>query len=143
LAALYRQHDALLPGGGDAFQRRLAALRGHPAVVNVWASWCGPCREEFPWLQRLAARRGRRVAFLGVNSADSEGSARDFLAEYPLPYPSYSDPDRDIARGLGALGFPATAFYDASGQMTHLNQGGYANQQALARDIRRYAAGAR
>ena len=58
LAKLYDQADQLLPGGADAYQQRLAELRGHPVVVNKWASWCGPCREEMPWLQRQAAERG-------------------------------------------------------------------------------------
>ena len=68
---LYDQADQLLPGGADAFQQRLAELRGHPVVVNKWASWCGPCREEFPWFQRLSARLGKRIAFLGVDAKDS------------------------------------------------------------------------
>ena len=52
-------------GGTDAFRRQLAALRGYPVVVNKWASWCGPCRFEFPFFQRLVTKRGKQVAFLG------------------------------------------------------------------------------
>jgi hypothetical protein len=80
------------------------------------------------------------VAFVGVDARDSAGAARTFLEEFPLPYPSYSDPDQSISRLLGATpGFPATAFYGPSGQRVFLRQGQYATQSELAADIRRYA----
>jgi len=142
LAALHRQGDDLLPGGRDAYEARLAKLRGHPAVVNVWASWCGPCRFEFQSFQRAAASYGRRVAFLGVDSEDSDDAARSFLAEAPVPYPSYTDPDKAIAESLGAVhGYPDTAFYDRAGRLVYLKQGPYTEQSELRADIRRYALG--
>ena len=140
LAKLYDQADQLLPGGAEAFQQRLAELRGHPVVVNKWASWCGPCREEMPWLQREAAERGKRIAFIGVDSRDSDSAAKEFLNEFPVPYPSYTDPDQDIALLINAtIGTPATAIYDSSGKQVHVQQGQYASQDALAADIQRYA----
>jgi cytochrome c biogenesis protein CcmG, thiol:disulfide interchange protein DsbE len=143
LAELYDQADQLLPGGADAFQQRLAALRGHPVVVNKWASWCGPCRFEFPWFQSLASKRGGQIAFLGVNSNDSDGPAKQFLSELPLPYPSYSDPDLKIAQDLGGppQAFPTTTFYDRSGKQVFSHPGVYANEQDLTADVNRYAAG--
>jgi cytochrome c biogenesis protein CcmG/thiol:disulfide interchange protein DsbE len=143
LAALYAQPNRLLGGGSDAFQKRIAALRGHPVVVNQWASWCGPCREEFPWLQQASARYGKRVAFVGVDSQDSDAAANTFLGEFPLPYPSYTDPDQKIGQLLqGARGLPDTSFYGPSGKLVYTRQGAYANQAALIADIRRYALGA-
>jgi cytochrome c biogenesis protein CcmG/thiol:disulfide interchange protein DsbE len=140
LARLHEQAGRLLPGELPAFERRLADLRGHPVVVNKWASWCGPCREEFPWFQRLSARLGRGIAFVGVDSRDSAAAARTFLEEFPVPYPSYSDPDQEIARAIGAgVGFPATAFYDSGGRLAYTRQGQYASESDLAADIRRYA----
>jgi cytochrome c biogenesis protein CcmG/thiol:disulfide interchange protein DsbE len=140
LASLHRQANRLVPGGVEAFQARLKGLRGHPIVVNKWASWCGPCREEFPWFQDLAATFGKRVAFLGVNSNDSSAAARTFLGEFPVPYPSYSDPDQEIARTIrAAVGFPGTAFYDRAGKLVYVRQGQYPSKSALAADIRRYA----
>jgi cytochrome c biogenesis protein CcmG, thiol:disulfide interchange protein DsbE len=140
LAALHRQADELLPGGKAAFEARLAKLRGHPAVVNVWASWCGPCRFEFPRFQQAAARYGRRVAFLGVDTEDSGGAASTFLEEAPVPYPSYADPHREIAESIGAsLGLPDTAFYDSRGRLVHLKQGPYDKEAELRADIERYA----
>jgi cytochrome c biogenesis protein CcmG/thiol:disulfide interchange protein DsbE len=140
LAQLYDQANELLPGGTAAFQQRLADLRGHPVVVNKWASWCGPCREEFPWFQDLSAKLGKRIAFVGVDSDDSIAAAKTFLKELPVPYPSYSDPDKSIAEYIKAtVGFPATAFYDSSGQAVFVRQGQYASKADLAADIRRYA----
>jgi cytochrome c biogenesis protein CcmG, thiol:disulfide interchange protein DsbE len=137
LAALHRQANRLLPGGTDAYERRIAALRGYPVVVNVWASWCGPCRFEFPTLQRLSARYGKRVAFLGVNSQDSDDAAATFLSEDPVPYPSYTDPDKAIADSIGAtLGLPDTAFYDRRGDLCYLKQGPYSDNGELAADVR-------
>lgn len=142
LAAVYAQANELLPGGRDAFERRIAALRGYPVVVNKWASWCGPCRFEFPHFQQASARFGKRVAFLGVDSDDSEDAARTFLEEFPVPYPSYSDPDQKIAALFKAtLGFPATAFYDANSKLVYTKQGPYTDLADFEADIRRYALG--
>jgi len=143
LAALHKQENDLLPGGQEAFEERLAQLRGYPVVVNVWASWCGPCRFEFPVLQKLSARYGKRVAFLGINSEDSDDAAATFLREEPVPYPSYTDPDKKIAESLGVhLGLPDTAFYDAKGKLVYLKQGPYSDDSELEADVRRYAGSA-
>jgi cytochrome c biogenesis protein CcmG/thiol:disulfide interchange protein DsbE len=142
LAKLYAQGDRLVSGGTNAFESQLAALRGHPVVVNVWASWCDPCRQEFPYLQRLSAKYGKRVAFVGVDTQDNDAAARTFLGELPLPYPSYTDPNQDIARSVGAsVGLPDTAYYDASGKRVYVKQGQYASEGAFAADIRRHALG--
>jgi thiol-disulfide isomerase/thioredoxin len=140
LAALYRQESELLDGGADAFERRIAELRGHPVVVNVWASWCGPCRFEFPSFQRLSARYGKRVAFIGVDREDSEDAARTFLSDNPVPYPSYSDPDSEINELFGdPRGLPDTAFYDRRGELVYVKQGQYPDEAALRADIERCA----
>jgi thiol-disulfide isomerase/thioredoxin len=142
LAALHRQADRLLPGGRSAYEDRIAELRGYPVVVNVWASWCGPCRFEFPHFQRAAATYGKRVAFLGIDSQDSDDAASTFLEEALVPYPSYTDPDKDIADSLGAsLGLPDTAFYDRRGKLAYLKQGPYDDAAELRADIERYALG--
>lgn len=143
LAALHRQADRLLPGNGDAYEERIAALRGYPAIVNVWASWCGPCRFEFPLFQQAAARYGKRVAFLGIDSQDSDDAANTFLEEAPVPYPSYTDPGKAIAESVGAnLGLPDTAFYDRRGNLVNLKQGPYRDAAELRADIERFAPGA-
>ena len=140
LAALYRQGGRLLNGGPDAYKRRLVALRGHPVVVNKWASWCGPCRFEFPFFQKQVTKRGKQVAFLGLDAEDSRDGARRFLDKFPVPYPSFYDPKSEIAETFhGDRAFPVTVFYDRKGGVEYLKQGGYASEEALARDISRYA----
>ena len=140
LAALHKQGNELLEGGGDAYEKRIEALRGYPVVVNVWASWCVPCRQEFPVLQKLSARDGKEVAFLGVNSEDSDDAAATFLREVPVPYPSYTDPDKEIWDAIGGIGgFPNTAFYDRSGEQVYVHPGPYRDDSELEADVRRYA----
>src|SRR5215210_1246514 len=91
LAGLHRESARLLGGGRPAFERRLARLKGYPVVVNKWASWCGPCRYEFPFFQEQAKRSGKRIAFMGVDGEDGKEQARKFLRKYPVPYPSFFD----------------------------------------------------
>ena len=140
LARLYGQPGRVLDGGPPAFEHRIAALKGHPVVVNKWASWCGPCRFEFPFFQKQVAARGKQVAFLGVDGEDSKDGAHRFLARFPVPYPSYFDPHSDIAKVFhGDRAFPTTVFYDRKGGVEYVKQGGYSSESALARDIARYA----
>jgi cytochrome c biogenesis protein CcmG, thiol:disulfide interchange protein DsbE len=143
LAQIRTQANQLLDGGKDAFDARVASLRGHPIVVNDWASWCGPCRFEFPFLQSQASKHAKDIAFLGVDSDDSSGSAKTFLGELPLPYPSYSDPDKSIRQELHAIGYPATVFYDRSGNVVYTHQGQYQSEDQLAADLQKWSEGAR
>lgn len=140
LAALYSQGNDLLPGGSEAFDRQMSEIEGFPAVVNVWASWCGPCRAEFPHFQKVSASLGTEVAFIGVNSQDAESAAATFLEESPLPYPSFSDPEKEITNQLDAgRGLPATAFFNAAGEQTFTKFGNYEDQAELEADVDRYA----
>jgi thiol-disulfide isomerase/thioredoxin len=143
LAAVYRQGNTVIGGSTKAFQRQVAALRGHPIVVNKWASWCGPCRTEFPIFQHAATKYGKQVAFLGVNANDHDAAARRFLKSEALPYPSFSDRNLAISGKLGIVPiFPTTVFLDAQGKRQYIHQGYYTSTAALAADIRRYALGA-
>jgi cytochrome c biogenesis protein CcmG/thiol:disulfide interchange protein DsbE len=140
LARLYHRRGRLVGGGPIAFRRQLADLRGYPVVVNKWASWCGPCRHEFPFFQRQVRKRGKQVAFMAVNSEDAREPAQKFLEEIPVPYPSFLDPDNDIAKLLGLeRNFPITTFYDRRGEQIYTKPGGYASEAALADDVREYA----
>jgi cytochrome c biogenesis protein CcmG/thiol:disulfide interchange protein DsbE len=139
LASLHAQANRLLEGGTEAFERRLRELRGHPVVINKWASWCGPCRAEFPLFQNVATDRGREIAFLGVDARDERPAATRFLEQFPIPFPSYEDPDEEIARALDVpANFPATLFVDERGETVFVHQGGYRSEADLLADIERH-----
>jgi cytochrome c biogenesis protein CcmG/thiol:disulfide interchange protein DsbE len=140
LAAVHAQANELLDGGAEAFEERLAELRGYPVVVNKWGSWCGPCREEFPYFQSQAVERGKRIAFLGVDVQESKQEGRSLLEEIPVSFPSYWDKDLKVSAVFnGVAGTPSTAFYDRRGKLAYLHQGVYSSERDLADDIRRYA----
>jgi cytochrome c biogenesis protein CcmG, thiol:disulfide interchange protein DsbE len=142
LASLHSQANQLLSGGPRAFHARLSTLRGYPVVVNKWASWCGPCQTEFPAFQKAAVRYGREVAFVGVDGKDGNGSAAAFLKQFPVSYPSYVDPQEDIARTIqAATYYPQTVYFDKQGKPVFDHAGPYTSAAALERDIRRYALG--
>jgi cytochrome c biogenesis protein CcmG, thiol:disulfide interchange protein DsbE len=140
LAALYERANAIEPSSVDDFEGELRALRGHPVVVNAWASWCGPCKLEFPFFQRAAARLGKDTAFLALNVEDNRESAEKFLRGTPVPYPSLED-DGAILREAapGTRGLPVTIFYDKDGKRAFVHQGGYRSEADLVEDIERYA----
>lgn len=137
LADLHAQANDLVDGDVQAW---LDDLEGHPVVVNKWASWCGPCRAEFPIFQRVATDLGTEVAFLGINAGDNRDDARAFLEKFPLPFPSLVDPSEAQAREIGlAANYPMTAFFDARGKRVFVHQGQYRNEADLRADIERYA----
>jgi cytochrome c biogenesis protein CcmG/thiol:disulfide interchange protein DsbE len=142
LARLHDQANQLLSGGPSAFKARLAGLRGYPVVVNKWASWCGPCQSEFPAYQKAAVAYGKKVAFVGIDGKDHNGSAEAFLKRFPVTYPSYTDPEESIARSIqAATYYPQTVYFDRSGKIVFDHAGPYLSAASLERDIRRYALG--
>jgi thiol-disulfide isomerase/thioredoxin len=142
LAELHAQANQLLSGGAKAFEARLHSLRGHPVVVNMWASWCEPCQSEFPTYQRASVAFGRRVAFLGLDAKDQNGNASAFLREFPVTYPSYTDPNGGIASAINAYqAYPQTFFFNRQGTRVYDKAGPYLTVAALERDIKQYALG--
>ena len=108
-------------------------------MVNKWASWCAPCRVEFPVFESIASKRGKEVAFLGINSKDQDGAANGFLSEQWLPFPSYKDPDDKIGVKLKAGKYaPITIFFDKDGKPVKVHYGTYKSDKQLNDDIDRY-----
>lgn len=117
---------------GDAFGGMLVGLRGTPVVVNVWASWCAPCRAEMPLLERAAEEYAGRVLFIGVASRDSRPEAADFLDEVGVTYPNVFDETGEVRRALGLRGFPTTYLFDAQGTLREAVVGGVTEQRLAA-----------
>jgi cytochrome c biogenesis protein CcmG, thiol:disulfide interchange protein DsbE len=100
----------------DGNPLRLNDLRGRPVIVNFWASWCGPCVEEFPILQAAAARhRTEGLAVVGIVYRDNSEAARAFMARLGVNWPAAMDPGDQVAQSFGIYGPPETFFIDRNG----------------------------
>lgn len=110
---------ALLDGGEFRFDN----LAGTPLVVNLWASWCGPCVAEMPDFQRVYEQVGDRVEFVGVNHSDNEDAARELADRTGVQYPLVRDPTGSVAATLEAARMPTTFFVDATGHVVGVHPG--------------------
>ncbi|MGW1343349.1 TlpA family protein disulfide reductase [Kribbella sp. NPDC002412] len=114
---------------GEGPDIRLADLRG-PLVVNIWAQWCGPCRDEAPYLAALA--KTGKVQMLGIDYADPRPElAVKFATEEGLAYPHLVDQDKTIQQALRIGGPPLTAFVDKDGAVVYVHHGVLTSQQQL------------
>ena len=150
-----RGHSALKgPAPGFSLPRldtsgklRLASLRGKAVVLNFWASWCNPCKQEAPNLTAAHAKwRGKNVVFVGVDAQDFTGDARRFMRKYGVTYPVVHDGPGDIVGKYGVTGFPETFFVDPRGRIVRVPDRngklqdrilGPASEEALNQNIRR------
>ncbi len=101
----------------------LAGLRGHPAAINFWASWCEPCRRELPQLERLSRSLNGSASLVGVDYSDDAGSARALIRELHLTYPILRDGNGAVGDSYGLSGLPTTAILDPQGRVARLLRG--------------------
>lgn len=121
---------------------RLSELRGQVVVINFWASWCGPCREEMPALQRLWTRyRDRGVLFLGITYADDDTDSLAFMREFGVTYPNAPDRGTVISKELYHIqGVPETFVIDQEGNVAEFIYS-VVNEESLAATLDRLLAG--
>ena len=111
------------------FEGILVGLQGKPVVVNIWGSWCPPCRTEMPLLQSVADNYESRAVVLGVSSRDNRASAQEFLKSAKITYPNVADRSGEIARALDINTFPTTFIFDADGELIARVNGGISEQR--------------
>lgn len=109
-----------------------------PAVINVWASWCGPCRKELPAFQRLSERAAGRFQVIGVNSQDSRSGAQSIGEDFGVRFPMLVDQGDAFERGLGRRGFPLTVFVGADGRIRHTDSTGALDDVRLTELVRQH-----
>lgn len=127
----------LLSGSGNVSS---SDLRGRPVVVNFWASWCDPCKDEAPLLEDAARAYGERAAFVGINRGEVIGAAQRFARDYHLSFTLVRDGDRTVERAFGVAGVPETFVLDADGRVIRFFPGPIASLDDLDEALR--AAGA-
>jgi thiol-disulfide isomerase/thioredoxin len=123
--------DIKLPCLGNGPDVRLADLRG-PLVINVWAQWCPPCRQESPYLAELQKKAGSKVKLIGIDYDDPRADeAVKFATEQKLDYPHLIDADKQTKVPFKIGGPPLTAFVDKNGALVHIHYGVLKSQQEL------------
>ena len=127
--------DVRLPCLGEGPDVRMAGLAGTPRLVNVWASWCPPCRTELPWLQAVYLDG---VDVLGVDAEDQPHSAPGLLDALAVTFPSVSDPSNEFARAIGIPAKPTTLFVSEDGEIVHVQVGPFASEADVRRQVARY-----
>jgi thiol-disulfide isomerase/thioredoxin len=135
-----RQHlPALrLPCLGGGAPVRLAALRGKPMLVNIWATWCGQCQREVPLLHGVFHAAHGRIRVLGVVDVDDSASALDFAAHAGMHYPSVVDKQGMLLRDVGGRGLPVTLFVSGDGQIVHTRYGPFTSDRQIRRSVHHY-----
>ena len=101
----------------------IADLRGEPALINFWASWCDPCRQEAPELERLSRTLPGGARLVGVDYTDREDAAREFIRTYDWTFPVLSDPDGVYGARYSFSGLPTTVVIDSRGRIVETLRG--------------------
>ncbi|MEU7654662.1 TlpA disulfide reductase family protein [Micromonospora taraxaci] len=121
-------------GGAPVALRSVAG----PAVINVWASWCPPCRKELPAFQRLSQRTTGQLQVVGVNSRDSRSGAQSIGEDFGVRFPILVDQGEALQRELKRNAIPLTLFVDADGRIRHIDATGALDDAQLAKLVRQH-----
>ena len=106
----------------EQFRSHLETI-DRPAVVNVWASWCLPCRSEAPLLNEAFLAYEDEIEFIGIDVQDTQSGAKEFLAEFDLDFDHFFDRDREVPNSFGGIGTPITMFFAPHGELVTIHNG--------------------
>ncbi|MFN2594614.1 MAG: TlpA family protein disulfide reductase [Actinomycetota bacterium] len=122
----------LLEGGGSL---SLDSFKGKPVLLNFWASWCVPCKEEAPMLRAAYKTFGSQVAFVGINVRDAKSDAETFVSDNNVPYPNVRDEGLQMFTDYGLTGQPESFLIDADGKIVQHVPGRFPDQATLFQDL--------
>lgn len=125
---------ASLPGTTPTDFEAHLSLIDRPTVVNVWGSWCPPCRAEAPLLDIAFREYGDRIEFIGLTVQDTQAGARGYLSEFGLEFDHFFDRTRSVVNHYGGIGTPVTFFFGPHGELVHTHNG-IIDDRALAMNI--------
>ena len=115
--------DFVLPAM-DGTELRLSELKGQVVMVNFWATWCGPCRQEMPLLQQLQLKyEPLGFTLVGINVEPDSAGARTWLQKAPVTFPILFDRQNQVAERFGVQGMPSSVFIDRAGNVRHVHRG--------------------
>lgn len=113
-----------LPSFTDDLNYQLSQFKGKPVILNFWASWCAPCRQEMPFLENVwKTEKDNDLVLLGINVLDDKEEAEDTLKEFGITYLNLYDPEGDIKEKYNLLALPVTYFIDKDGNISKINYG--------------------
>jgi peroxiredoxin len=115
--------DFTLPSR-DGDKLRLSELKGQVVMINFWATWCGPCRQEMPLLQQIQEKyEPLGFTLLGINVEPDSAEANAWLAKIPVTFPILYDRQNTVADTFGVIGMPSSVFIDRSGNVRYVHRG--------------------
>ncbi|MGB5102176.1 MAG: TlpA disulfide reductase family protein [Steroidobacteraceae bacterium] len=115
---------------------RLSELKGQVVMINFWATWCGPCRQEMPLLQQLQSKyEPLGFTLLGVNVENDSAAAQAWLKGMPVTFPILFDRENEVAERFGVQGMPSTVFVDRAGNVRHVHRGYKPGDEAKYADV--------
>ncbi len=127
--------DFTLPAR-DGGKLRLSELKGQVVMINFWATWCGPCRQEMPLLQQIQAKyEPLGFTLLGINVEPDSAEAQAWLAKVPVSFPILFDRQNQVAESFGVEGMPSSVFIDRSGNVRYVHRGYKPGDEAKYADM--------
>jgi len=121
---LKQAYDFSLPKLDSSDTVKLSDYKNKPIIINFWSSWCAPCREEMPFLQKTwTEHKDDGLIFIGIDVLDDTSAAKEFLDSFNIDYLNLSDSNGKVSNKFGVIALPATFFIDKNGNIVRQNYG--------------------